>query len=277
MRIAAAGVAAVRGQFHRIHDPLHHPPPALRDTHPRRDQLHRIRAPRSRPQRPDRAAPAHHPARGARPDPRVPRARAALPRALLQVGGTVLHQRAAQHRRAGIRGGDRRFERAPPGTLLGDSKSGGGSHRRADAADAVGGGALLHRGDPHRHPHRHHLRLPGVLMVRPGRHLRVHGGVLGTDLLHRAARDHHLQRNAAVAAVHLRHHPPGDGPRELLGALEAARDAGAGAGAFQRGTTEPLHALRDARQPEPRLRAHRSRQGHARTGGAASSTCCATA
>ena len=45
-----------------------------------------------------------------------------------------------------------------------------------------------------------------------------HDRLLGADLLHRAPRDHLLQRLAPMAAVHLRHHAPGHRPRELLGA-----------------------------------------------------------
>ena len=121
-------------------------------TDPHRDQLHRLRAPRPRPQRLDRAAPAHHPARGARPDPRIPRARAALPRVLPRVDGAVLHQRTAPvPRHPGEEpGGPRSPTRWAPGTpvatCLRRCPRAAGSPRTArcagpaDAGDVVGAG-----------------------------------------------------------------------------------------------------------------------------------------
>ena len=123
--------------------------------------------------------------------------------------------------RAGVRRRDRRFRFAPAGALVGDAKPRGRPHHRADAADALGGRPLLPGRHPHRASHRHRLGLPAVLLVRPARHLRLHDRLLRADLLHRAARDHRLQRDAAVAAVDLRHHAPGHRSGELLGADQA--------------------------------------------------------
>ena len=247
------------------HDPLHHPPPPLRDTHPHRDQLHRLRAPRPGPQRPDRTAPAHHSRRKcglrfASLSELDSRFTSAISSGWSSSSSTS--RSTSSNRRSGWRSGIRASD---CGCARGRREVRwwtSSSSAMPQTLWVVGLSYIV--GDPHRHPHRHRLRLPAVLVVRPGRHLRVHGGVLGADVLHRPARDHHLQRDAAVAAVHLRHYPQSDGSRELLGASQAAHHAGDGAGAVQRGAAQPLHALRDARQPEPRLCAHRSRQGHAR-------------
>ena len=247
-------------------DPLHHPPPALRGADADRDQLHPLRPPRPRAQRPHRPAAAHHPGGSARADPRVARARGGLPHPLRQVDGAVLRQRAAQPHRTHLRRGDRRFRGAPAGALLGDAQPGRGPHHRAPAADALGGRPLLHYRHPHRDPDRHRLGLPAVFLVRPAGHLRLHDRLLGADLLHRPARDHGLQRHPAVAAVDLRHHAPGHRSRKLLGADQADGDAGDGARALQRGADQPLHAGRRAGQPDAGLRAHRPRQGPARAG-----------
>ena len=93
----------------------------------------------------------------------------------------------------------------------------------------------------------------------------------------RPARDHRLQRHAAVAALDLRHHAPGDRPRELLGAGQADGDAGDGAGALQRSPDQPLHARRHAGQSQPRLCAHRPAPRGCASAWCCSSMCCATA
>ena len=123
------------------------------------------------------------------------------------------------------------------------TRSPGGRHRRPeDAPDALGRRPFLRRRRADSRADRSRLRVPAVQLVRPARHVRFDGRVLGADVLHRRAADRDILGPSGLVPLDLRHDARGRGLAELPVPDQAARDAGRGARPLQRGADQPLHA-----------------------------------